>query len=99
MNLGSYSSYDCGLCLQLKPSLEKLYFLKNKSQSRVVVEVDLTTLAFAKAEVEFRYGDIRQFICLEDSIYTINCKGVIQIYAFKSKAFTEVEIHSPGTRS
>ena len=80
---------DCGLCIQMGAGLETLYFIKNKSQSRTVVEVDLTSSAFKSQEIQFVHGDIRQFVVVNQSIYSINCKGILQVYSLKTREFSE----------
>ena len=82
----------------MPPGLEKLYYLKNKSHSKVVVEVDLTDSSFAKRTIEFKFGEIRQFLVLSQNIYSINCKGVIQIFNFKDQDFKEATVSTPGRR-
>lgn len=84
------------MCIQMPPGLEKLYYLKNKSHSRVVVEVDLTDSNFSKRLIEFKFGEIRQFLVLSQNVYTINCKGVIQIFNFKDQEFKEATVSTPG---
>ena len=81
----------------MRANLEKLYYILNKSQSRIIVEVDLTTASFAKRQIEFKHGDIRQFLVLSDNIYSINCRGILQIFNFKSSSFKEATITSSGT--
>lgn len=83
---------DCGLCIQMGNGLEKLYYIKNKTQSKIVVEVDLTDPSFPKKEIEFRYGDIRQFLVMKESIYTVNCHGVFQVYSLKTGLFKDAVI-------
>lgn len=104
VSLGSYSSCrksvkldDCGLCIQMRANLEKLYYILNKSQSRIIVEVDLTTASYSKRQIEFKHGDIRQFLVLSDNIYSINCKGILQIFNFKSSSFKEATITASGS--
>lgn len=69
--------------------LETLYYIKNKSQSRVLVEVDLTSSAFKTREIHFVHGDIRQFTVVNDNIYSVNCKGILQVYNLKTKELSE----------
>lgn len=83
---------DCGLCIQMGAGLETLYFIKNKSQSRVIVEVDLTSPSFSSRDIQFIHGDIRQFSVMNHNVYSINCKGILQVYNLKSQMFSEAMI-------
>ena len=71
---------------------ERLYYIKNKTQSKFIVEVELTDPSFPKKEIEFKFGDIRQFLVMKESIYTVNCQGVFQVYSLQSGLFKDAVI-------
>lgn len=77
--------------------LEKLYYIKNKSRSRFVVEVDLTDPSFPHKEINFELGEIRQFLVGRETIYTVNCDGLLQVYCLKTEQFKEASISQLDT--
>lgn len=92
-------SDDAGLCIQLNPSKTKLFYLQNKSQSRVLVEVDLTSMSFPKQIISFGAGDITQFAATDDAVYALNKFGVLQFYRFHSKNVGEVSLKFSETKT
>lgn len=72
--------------------LEKLYYIKNKSMSKIIVEVDLTKASFPRRDIEFDHSDIRQFLVGRDTIYTVNCDGLLQVYCLKTNQFREASV-------
>lgn len=105
--LGEYSSYDCGLCLQMSPSLEKVYFIKNKSQSKTLLETTLSNLSTSESSPSsnsyiFPRGGIRQFLALERHLYAVDCKGTVQQVAVDREGrhkptHCQTMTHSQGT--
>ena len=69
----------------MTPDKRKLYYIQKKSQSKIIVEVELTSLSFQKQQIEFQSGDITQFGATSDALYTLNKFGQLQFYRFQTK--------------
>jgi hypothetical protein len=79
----------------MSPDLRKIYYILNKSQSRVIVEVELTSLSFSKQFIEFKQGDITQLAVTSDAIYALNKFGQLQLYRFQTRHATESALNFP----
>lgn len=56
------------------------------------MEIDLTSPTFESREIVFPQGDIRQFSVVNSSVYSVNCKGLLQVFDLKTGQFSVAEV-------